>query len=157
MGNWVLHLHESTPEFRGWPCNRQVPPPGVAERRAVPADADSVGGCATPGPGRLPETGTSGPACSDKLSALQKALAAFFLALFPLAALADDIGRWTSQFSHFPGWDGSPILCWRGVKAPGIPAFMDDTTDPRALAIVCPGGLRCVLSHTRAQPESLVT
>lgn len=34
---------------------------------------------------------------------------------------------------------------------------MGDTTEPRALAIVCPGGLRCVLSHTRAQPVSLVT
>lgn len=41
---------------------------------------------------------------------------------------------------------------------PGVPAFTDDTTDPVWSCRCFPRRPdRCVLSHTQAQPESLVT
>lgn len=124
----------------------------------------TAGSPVIPGPRFLSEAGTllSNPLLTQ-LSALGQVPHCLFPgSVFPLLSSQESdqmtLGAGPPSFHIFQA--EMEVIFFAGLVCEGwgIPAFMDDTADPTCS---CHGFLRrpdgCVLSHTHAQPDSLVT
>lgn len=127
-------------------------------------DAASARSCVIPGPRFLPETGMLCPALAPHSSVpLGKSPAVSFLALaffLPSYQGSDQMPMSAGLPSSHILQTGMEALFFGGLlcKDPGIPAFTDNTTDPMCSCHCFPRRPdECVLTHTHAQPESLVT
>lgn len=127
-------------------------------------DADSTGSSMIPGPRFLPEIGAllSSPGLTQ-LSALGQVPCCLFLG----SGVSLPSYQGSDQMTMGAGHPSSHI-CQTRMEALfsgglvfedlGFPAFMDDTADPMCSCHWFPRRPdECVLSHTHAQPESLVT
>lgn len=127
-------------------------------------DAGSARSCMIPGPRFLPEMGVLLSSRSPtQLSALGKVLCCLFPGsgfFLPSYQGSDQMTMSAGPPSSHIFQAGMEALFFGGLVCGdlGIPAFTDDTTDPMCSCHCFPRRPdECVLSHTHAQPESLVT